>query len=181
MTYLSLSNLFSARISNRSKLNLIGKSVWNLFFSQQAQKMATDGGGGDWDRRNRLKVYRGLQRLLERDIKGSAALLIDCIATFSCNEICSYQNFIVYAIMSNLLHLPRPQIKAKILDGPEILSVANDIPVVVSLLRVLATLFRMAREPFYCVYTCENHSYLKVKICITCCLTTNQFCNLRSN
>ena len=94
--------------------------------------MATEGGGGDWDRRNRLKVYRGLQRFLERDIKGAAALLIDCIATFSCNEICSYQDFIMYAIMSNLLHLPRPQIKEKILDGPEILSVANDIPVVVS-------------------------------------------------
>jgi len=99
---------------------------------ESAQKMATDGGGGDWDRRNRLKVYRGLQRFLERDIKGAAALLIDCIATFSCNEICSYQEFVVYSIMSNLLHLPRPQIKEKIIDGPEILSVATDIPVVVS-------------------------------------------------
>jgi hypothetical protein len=69
---------------------------------------------------------------LERDIKGAAALLIDCIATFSCNEICSYQEFIVYSILSNLLHLPRPLIKEKILDGPEILSVANDIPTVVS-------------------------------------------------
>ena len=98
--------------------------------------MATEGDGGDWDRRNRLKVYRGLQRLLERDIKGAASLLIDCIATFSCNEICSYEEFIVYSIMSNLLHLPRPQIKAKILDGPEILSVANGIPVVVSTLPV---------------------------------------------
>jgi 26S proteasome regulatory subunit N7 len=102
--------------------------------------MATDGGGGDWDRRNRLKVYRGLQRLLERDIQGAAALLIDCIATFSCNEICSYQDFIVYSIMSNLLHLPRPQIRAKILDGPEILSVANDIPVVVSSMPVSVVL-----------------------------------------
>jgi len=102
-----------------------------------AQKMATDGGGGDWDRRNRLKVYRGLQRLLERDIQGAAALLIDCIATFSCNEICSYQDFIVYSIMSNLLHLPRPQIREKILDGPEILSVANDIPVVIKLVQSL--------------------------------------------
>jgi 26S proteasome regulatory subunit N7 len=98
----------------------------------QANKIVTEGGGGDWDRRNRLKVYRGLQRFLERDIKGAAALLIDCIATFSCNEICSYQEFIVYSILSNLLHLPRPQIKEKILDGPEILSVANDIPTVVS-------------------------------------------------
>lgn len=102
-----------------------------------AQKMATEGGGGDWDRRNRLKVYRGLQRLLERDIKGAASLLIDCIATFSCNEICSYEEFIVYSIMSNLLHLPRPQIKAKILDGPEILSVASGIPVVIKLVQSL--------------------------------------------
>ncbi len=98
----------------------------------QAQTLATEGGGGDWDRRNRLKVYRGLQRLLERDVKAAAALLIDCIATFSCNEICSYQSFIVYAVMSNLLHLPRPQLKEKILDGPEILSVATDIPEMVS-------------------------------------------------
>jgi len=97
-----------------------------------AQKLATEGGGGDWDRRNRLKVYRGLSRLLERDIKGAASLLIDCIATFSCNEICSYKSFIVYAIMSNLLYLPRPQIKQKLLDGPEVLSIASDIPEVVS-------------------------------------------------
>jgi len=103
----------------------------------KAQKMATEEGGGDWDRRNRLKVYRGLQRLLERDTKAAATLLIDCIATFSCNEICSYQDFIVYSILSNLLHLPRPQIKAKILDGPEILSVANDIPVVIKLVQSL--------------------------------------------
>ena len=58
--------------------------------------------------------------------------MIDCIATFSCNEICSYQDFIVYAVLSNLLYLPRPDLKSKVLDGPEILSVANDIPVVVS-------------------------------------------------
>ena len=103
-----------------------------FFLLVQAQKLATEGGGGDWDRRNRLKVYRGLGRLLARDIKGAAALLIDCIATFSCNEICSYHSFIVYATLSNLLNIPRPQIKAKILDGPEILSVANEIPEVVS-------------------------------------------------
>jgi 26S proteasome regulatory subunit N7 len=80
-----------------------------------------------------LKVYRGLARLLERDIKAAASLLIDCIATFSCNEICSYSDFIVYAIMSNLLNLPRPQMKTKLLDGPEVLSVAPDIPEVVSI------------------------------------------------
>ena len=93
--------------------------------------MATEGSGGDWDHRNRLKVYRALSNLLARDIKESASLLVDCIATFSCNEICSYQEFIVYTILSNVLHLPRPQLKEKIIDGPEILSVATDIPIVV--------------------------------------------------
>ena len=34
--------------------------------------------------------------------------------------------------MSNLLYLPRPQIKQKLLDGPEVLSIASDIPEVVS-------------------------------------------------
>jgi 26S proteasome regulatory subunit N7 len=97
----------------------------------QAQKLATEGGGGDWDRRNRLKVYLALSKLLARDIKGAAGLFIDCIATFSCNEICSYQSFIVYSVMSNVLHLPRPELKEKILDGPEILSVATEIPIVV--------------------------------------------------
>ena len=98
----------------------------------QAHKLTTEGSGGDWDRRNRLKVYRALSNLLNRDIKGAATLLIDCIATFSCNEICSYQDFIVYTILSNLLHVPRPLLKEKIIDGPEILSVAMEIPVVVS-------------------------------------------------
>lgn len=95
--------------------------------------MATEGGGGDWDRRNRLKVYLALSKLLARDIKGAASLFIDCIATFSCNEICTYQSFILYSIMSNVLNLSRPELKEKILDGPEVLSVATEIPIVVSL------------------------------------------------
>lgn len=98
----------------------------------QAQKIATEGGGGDWDRRNRLKVYLALSKLLSRDIKGAAGLFLDCIATFSCNEICTYQSFIVYSIMSNVLNLSRPELKEKILDGPEVLSVATEIPIVVS-------------------------------------------------
>jgi len=97
----------------------------------KADKLANEGGGGDWDRRNRLKVYKALQRLLHRDTEGASSLLLDCIATFSCNEICSYSEFIVYTILTNLLHLPRPELKKKIIDGPEVISVSGEIPVVV--------------------------------------------------
>jgi hypothetical protein len=103
----------------------------------RADKMANEGGGGDWDRRNRLKVYRALQKLLHRDMEAASTLLLDCIATFSCSEVCSYKDFIVYTALTNVLHLPRPQLKTKVIDGPEILSVAEDIPVVVSHLLLL--------------------------------------------
>jgi thiamine monophosphate kinase len=34
-------------------------------------------------------------------------------------------------MLTNLLHLKRPELKVKIIDGPEVLSVANHNPVVV--------------------------------------------------
>jgi 26S proteasome regulatory subunit N7 len=95
----------------------------------QAAKLAED--GGDWDRRNRLKVYSALSKILARDVKEAAALLIDCIATFSCAELCPYPDFVVYTIITNILNLARPELKEKIIDGPDILTVADKIPVVV--------------------------------------------------
>jgi 26S proteasome regulatory subunit N7 len=68
---------------------------------------------------------------LARDVKEAADLLIDCVATFSCAELCPYPEFVVYTIISNILHLPRTELKEKIIDGPDILSVAPKIPVVV--------------------------------------------------
>lgn len=76
--------------------------------------------------------------------------MLDCIATFSCNEICSYSSFIIYATLSNLLHIPRPLIKEKILDGPEILSVANDIPEVLTMVKAL--------------YDCDYKAYLHAMV-----------------
>ena len=101
-------------------------------FVDRAHRLAEAGGGADWDRRNRLKVYRALQRLLHRDLQTAAGLLLDCIATFSCAEMCTYTEFIVYAVLTNMLHLPRPELKKKIIDGPEVLSVSKEIPEVVS-------------------------------------------------
>jgi hypothetical protein len=105
-------------------------------FVERAHKLAEAGGGADWDRRNRLKVYRAMQRLLHRDVQQAAGLFLDCIATFNCNECCTYTEFIVYTVLTNMLHLPRPDLKKKIIDGPEILSVSTEIPEVVRTLEV---------------------------------------------
>lgn len=39
--------------------------------------------GGDWERKNRLKVYDALFRLATRDFKRAAELFLDSIATFT--------------------------------------------------------------------------------------------------
>ena len=39
--------------------------------------------GGDWERRNRLKVYEAIFLLATRDIKKAAQLFLDSIATFT--------------------------------------------------------------------------------------------------
>ena len=119
----------SARIAFFYKLT--GAQTSPDYFIGQAEKMS-EKGGGDWDRRNRLKVYRSLAKLWNRDIATAAPLLLEGMATFSCNELCTYADFLVYALLANLLHLERPAVHEKILEGPEILAVQLEIPVVVS-------------------------------------------------
>jgi 26S proteasome regulatory subunit N7 len=116
---------------------------------------------GDWDRRNRLKVYNALHKLLTRDVKGSAGLLIDGIATFSCSELCSYSDFILYIMISNVLHLPRTQIKEKIIDGPEVLSVKDDITIVFKLVSAL--------------YDCDYKAYLHGMVEVETVLLADRF------
>ena len=89
--------------------------------------------GGDWDRRNRLKIYRALSFLTVRDVKSASDLLIEGMATFSCPELCSYEEYIEYAILAGLLSLKRTELKKKIIDGSEVLQVAKDIPVLIRL------------------------------------------------
>jgi len=125
----------------------------------KASKIAQD--GGDWDRRNRLKVYTALSKVLARDIKTAASLLVDCIATFSCNELSSYTDFIVYTIVTNILHLPRTELKEKIIDGPEILSVSNEIPVVCRLVNTL--------------YDCDYKGYLQAMVELRAILVADRF------
>ncbi|KAG5185175.1 26S proteasome subunit RPN7-domain-containing protein [Tribonema minus] len=84
--------------------------------------------GGDWDRRNRLKVYEAFYLVLARDMKGAAALLLECVATFTCTELCSYEEFIFVAVVTNVLCLPRTDLKKKIVDGPEVLGVLPSLP-----------------------------------------------------
>jgi 26S proteasome regulatory subunit N7 len=90
--------------------------------------------GGDWDRRNRLKAYEGLQCIATRDFKQAAALLLDTVATFTAAELLEYKDFIFYTVITSLQSLDRVALKKRVIDSPDVLSVIDEIPFLTELL-----------------------------------------------
>lgn len=84
--------------------------------------------GGDWDRKNRLKVYQGLYCMAVRDFKQAADLFLDTISTFTCYELCEYKTFIGYTVISSILALPRVELRSKVIKGSGILEVLHELP-----------------------------------------------------
>ncbi|KAG8790320.1 hypothetical protein FRC12_012189 [Ceratobasidium sp. 428] len=83
--------------------------------------------GGDWDRRNRLKVYRGIHLLSIRQFKRASELLLDSLSTFTASELVDYNRFVVYVVVCGTLVLSRPDLKKKILSSPEVNQVMPEI------------------------------------------------------
>ncbi|KAI3647434.1 hypothetical protein MP228_007655 [Amoeboaphelidium protococcarum] len=84
--------------------------------------------GGDWDKKNRLKVYEGVYKMSIRDFKGAIELLLDGLSTFTAAELLSYQEYVAYTLVCGLLTLPRAELKKKIIDSSEVLEVIHKIP-----------------------------------------------------
>lgn len=73
--------------------------------------------GGDWDRRNRLKVYQGTYFVATRQFSKAAALFLDSVATFTCYEMYSYNQFVFYLVVVSLLALDRKTLREKVCTG----------------------------------------------------------------
>lgn len=84
--------------------------------------------GGDWDRRNRLRVYQGLYSLAIRDFKSAANLFLDTVSTFTCYELTDYKTFVSYTVLCSLISLERVDLREKVVRGAEILEVLHSLP-----------------------------------------------------
>jgi 26S proteasome regulatory subunit N7 len=84
--------------------------------------------GGDWDRRNRLKIYEAHACLAAHDLKAAAKLLLDCVATFTCTEVCTYKEFVFYTVITNIIALDRNDLRKKIINDPHVLTEIRDLP-----------------------------------------------------
>lgn len=102
---------------------------------EKAQSLIDE--GGDWDRRNRLKVYRGIYCMSIRDFKQAATLFLDTVATFTSYELMDYQTFVTYTVICSMIALERPELREKVVKGSEILEVLHSLPKIRSFLFAL--------------------------------------------
>lgn len=84
--------------------------------------------GGDWDRLNRLKVYRAINLLNSRQFKKAGELLVDSLSTFTASELIDYNDFVGLAVIVNVLVQKRVDLKKKIIASPEVTGVIVEVP-----------------------------------------------------
>jgi len=84
--------------------------------------------GGDWDRRNRLKVYNGLYSIAVRDFGQAAKLFLETVSTFTSYELMSYEQFVKYAVYASVIALDRGELYDKVVKGSEIAEVMHGEP-----------------------------------------------------
>jgi hypothetical protein len=96
--------------------------------------------GGDWDRRNRLKVYEGIYKISIRDFKGAVDNLLDTLATFSSTELMEYKEFVKFAVLTGALTLKRPDFKKKVGFG-------SDVQVVIATRKLTVSYPRLSMPP----------------------------------
>lgn len=106
--------------------------------------------GGDWERRNRFKTYQGLHLLSTRKFEEAADLLIDSLSTFTSTEVTSYEEIVKYAVLSGAFALDRVNLKRKVVDSPEVLSLVPTTPSLEPITVLTNSL-----------YTCEYDTYFK--------------------
>lgn len=71
--------------------------------------------GGDWDRRNRLKVYQGYYSMTIRDFKTSATRFLESVSTFTSYELMEYKKFVVYTVIVSMIALERTELRQKVI------------------------------------------------------------------
>ncbi len=101
---------------------------WALARARLAVAKELNEVGGDWDRRNKLKVYEGAFALAQRDFPTAARQLLDSVATFTATEMFTYEHFVFLTVLMTLRVLERPALKKKVMDSPDVISVISNVP-----------------------------------------------------
>lgn len=86
-------------------------------------------------------TFRSVVRLSQ-----AAKLLLDCVATFTCVELCSYKTFMLYALLTNLICLDRNQLRKKLVQDPHVITAIRELP---SAQRLLHGIYHCDYQQFF--------------------------------
>jgi len=84
--------------------------------------------GGDWERRNKLKVYEGIYLMMVRDWKQAATLFLNVMPTFTATEVVEFKDFVFYTVILSMAALDRPTIRETLMSSSEVKSVIKETP-----------------------------------------------------
>ena len=108
--------------------------------------------GSDWEKKNKLSLYKALANIDIRKFEVAANQLISTINTFNSPEIISFSNLIFYSTLLGILTLPRKVILEKLIQSSEVVTELRRNPEIEALL-----------NSFYrCQYSSFFPSLLKV-------------------
>jgi 26S proteasome regulatory subunit N7 len=106
----------------------MSRGDWAAVKAGLARATALCASGGDWERKNKLKVYDGLFLLATRQFKPAAERFLDSTATFTATELMPYARCVFYTVALAVVALDRPTLKARVVDSPEVLAVVDAAP-----------------------------------------------------
>jgi 26S proteasome regulatory subunit N7 len=84
--------------------------------------------GAEWERRNKLKVYKGLYHMMRREIKEAAQQFLGALATFTATEVVEHRQFIFYTVITSMVSLDRKKNKDEVISSPEVQTTVHDTP-----------------------------------------------------
>lgn len=121
----------------------LGDEQVSTLWMDRARKLTDE--GGDWERRNRFKVYEATHMLSRRDFAGAASLLVDSVATFTCVELFSFEHLVLYVVLASIVSLPRTALRDKVINSPDVRQVIGSTPHLTEMLN--------------CLYSCDYRGF----------------------
>lgn len=118
--------------------------------------------GGDWERRNRYKTYLGIYHMSTRNFLEASKLLTESLSTFTSTELTTYENVAQYALLAGALVLPRPEMKKKLLESPEILSINSQSGELLPIFNLIQSLHSTEYKSFF-PYLLETYDKILTK------------------
>jgi len=128
-----------------------------LFFNDhKLAKLATEKAkgllekGADWDRKNRLKVYEGVQALRKREFKAAAEQFLDTVSTYSGDELFGHCEYVALTTAVALPVMERARLNKDLLSIPEFTTLSTPgAPEISCIGKVAKYLYECDYLPFF--------------------------------